>query len=246
MTPPRGRLLEVIVSTVDDARAALEGGADRVEVVASLDQDGLTPSRALVEALVADVAIPLRVMVRPADVFTVTDPGERAAIVEDARQWADLPLDGIVTGYVTPEGAIDEELLAQVAEASGHRVTFHRAIERVTTVGAAKVLRRHPQVDRILSGGGSGDWTERRTRLEQLQREASPITVIVGGGVDATGADALIASPLLRELHVGRTVRHGGRVEGAVDVEAVKAMAARIARAGVVPPAPDPSARQSR
>ena len=40
--------LEVIVSTVDDARAACDAGAHRAEVVSRLDEDGLTPSRAVV------------------------------------------------------------------------------------------------------------------------------------------------------------------------------------------------------
>lgn len=243
---PSGTLLEVIVSSVDDAWAAWEGGAHRAEVVARLDEDGLTPSRSLVETMLATVTLPLRVMVRPSNVFTVTDPPARAAIVADAAQWADLPIDGVVTGYVTADGAVDEGLLREVADASGHPVTFHRAIERVTTGDAIATLHRHPRVDRILSGGGQGAWHDRAVRLEALQMAASPIVLVTGGGVDAEAVDLLAASPVLRELHVGRTVRVGRHVEGAVDAEEVRKVLARIARAGSVRPRQDPSGHRSQ
>ncbi len=241
-----GTLLEVIVSSVDDARAAWDGGAHRAEVVARLDEDGLTPPRDLVEAMLSAVDIPLRVMVRPTNVFTVTDPSARAAIVADAARWADLPIDGIVTGYLTSDGAVDEALLRDVADASEHRVTFHRAIERVTAGDAVAALLRQPRVDRILSGGWPGPWHERLRRLEALQAAAAPLVIVTGGGVDAEAVDLLAASPVLREIHVGRTVRVDGSVDGAVDADAVRSMLARIARAGSVRPRPDPSARRSR
>lgn len=246
MIDTEGTLLEVIVSSVDDAVAAWEGGAHRAEVVSRLDADGLTPPRALVEAILTRVALPLRVMVRPDDRFVVTDPRARAAIVEDAAQWADLPIDGVVTGYVTADGQVDEALLRDVARASGHRVTFHRAIERVTAGDAVAALRREPAVDHILSGGGDGPWAVRRARLEHLQEAAGPIAVIAGGGVDGAAAALLAASPTLREVHMGRTVRVGARVEGAVDADVVRTMLAQIAHAGCVRPRPDPSARPPR
>ncbi len=226
--------LEVIVSTVDDARAAFDAGAHRAEVVSRLDEDGLTPQRRLVEAMLAAVPLPLRVMVRPADAFTVEAPDARAAIVADAAQWAGLPLDGIVTGYVTADGHVDVDLLREVADASGHRVTYHRAIERVTAPlpTALAALRLVPAVDRILTSGGAGSWPDRVAALTSLQQEADPIGVIAGGGVDAEGAAYLAATDAIREIHVGRTVRAGQRVEGPVDAAAVRRVLDLIARAG--------------
>lgn len=245
--PARRRpVLEVIVSTVGDARAAWEGGADRAEVVSRLDEDGLTPSREVVEAMLAAVPLPLRVMVRPADVFTVTDRTARAAILADARRWVDLPLHGVVTGYVTPEGEIDEALLRGVADASGHRVTFHRAIERVTAGDAMGTLRRVTAVDRILSGGGAGAWEVRLAQLEQLQVRAAPLVVVAGGGVDLDAIDRIVSSPAIREVHVGRTVRDGGRVDGHVSADAVRAIRQRLERAESWPPPRDPSGRPPR
>ncbi len=41
-------LLEVIVTSVDEACAAEQGGADRLELVSDLASEGLTPSLSLV------------------------------------------------------------------------------------------------------------------------------------------------------------------------------------------------------
>ena len=60
----------MIVQTVDDARAAEDGGADRLEVVRDIGVGGLTPAIALVAAIQAATRLPLRVMVRENDGFT--------------------------------------------------------------------------------------------------------------------------------------------------------------------------------
>ena len=53
-------LLEVIALTADDARAAEDGGADRLEVVADMAADGLTPDPDVVEAVRKATTLPLR------------------------------------------------------------------------------------------------------------------------------------------------------------------------------------------
>ena len=86
--------LEVIASTLEDGVAAEAGGADRLEVVRDLDRGGLTPAIALVEALLARVRLPLRVMVRVEEPFVPTSPAVIARMCEEARTFAALPTDG--------------------------------------------------------------------------------------------------------------------------------------------------------
>lgn len=229
------RELEVIVLSVDDAVAAEEGGATRLEVVRDIHEDGLTPSVRLVEELLDRVRIPLRVMVRPRNVFHVGDEEHRAEIARDAALFADLPVD-IVTGYIQSDpggvSALDDAALALVVEhAPRARVTVHRAIERVT-VDPSESLRRHPQVDRVLSGGGAGGWTERADGLQRLQAAIAPVRVVVGGGVTEDGVEVLARRPSLRELHVGRIARAGASFEQSVSAEVVAALAARWLRDG--------------
>ena len=58
-------LLEVIATTVADARLAAQAGANRLELVTAMGEGGLTPSLGLIEAVVAAVTIPVNVIVRP-------------------------------------------------------------------------------------------------------------------------------------------------------------------------------------
>ncbi len=57
--------IEFIATTIEDALIIEESGADRIELVSSLAEGGLTPSHALIEAVVNSVKIPVNVMVRP-------------------------------------------------------------------------------------------------------------------------------------------------------------------------------------
>lgn len=223
-------VLEVIVLSVEDAVNAEAGGATRVEVVRDIHEDGLTPDVRLVEALLARVTIPLRVMVRPRNTFVVGDAAHRDEIARDAALFADLPVD-LVTGYVrtTGDGAsvLDEEALALVTErAPKARLTVHRAIERVSGDPTA-TLRRFPVVDRVLSAGAGDGWQARAVALADLQARIEPVRVIVGGGVSVEGVGALAAQASLRELHVGRIARAGESYQQPVSPEAVAALRTR-------------------
>ncbi len=68
-------LLEVLVLHEFDARRAEEGGADRVELVGTLDDGGMSPEPRLVERVRAVTTVQVRPMVRLRAGFG-TDGGE--------------------------------------------------------------------------------------------------------------------------------------------------------------------------
>jgi copper homeostasis protein len=77
-------LLEVCVDSPEGLAAAVEGGADRIELCAALGLGGLTPAPGLM-ALAARVAVPVMVLIRPvAGGFLYDGPTVEAA-VEDIR-----------------------------------------------------------------------------------------------------------------------------------------------------------------
>lgn len=218
-----GLLLEVIVQSVADARAAAEGGADRLEVVREIRLGGLTPSLPLVRAIAAETALPLRVMLRENGGYE-TGAREIAAMRAAAAEIAALRVDGLVTGFARGGEALLEDTAAVLQDVGGVRVTFHRAFDQVSDrLTAIDRLSAIPQIDRILTDGGSGTAAGRCERLRTWGGRAGPaITLIAGGGVDEEAIRWFARHACVREVHVGRAAREGGDQEGPVSAARVR------------------------
>lgn len=199
-------LLEVIVQSVADARAAAAGGADRLEVVREIERDGLTPDIGLVRAITSACGLPLRVMVRESEGFTVKSATELEALKRAFAAFAALGVDGIVIGYARA-GELDLKATGAIlAVAPEQPITFHRAFDAaIDPARALAQLQAVPQVDRILTSGGPGDWAVRCRRLaEHSARAGARPLILAGGGVDEEGLRMLRSTGCVREAHVGR------------------------------------------
>jgi copper homeostasis protein len=202
------KILEVIVTSVHEAREAERGGADRLELVRDLANDGFTPSTDLIRNVIAAVSIPVRVIVRDRTGFTAK-AGDIARLQVHIKEIWRLGIDGLVVGFAD-SGGIDVRTMAAVLESTtDSRVTFHRAFDEVREPSCALEQLRHiRQVDRVLTSGGRGTPEERANRLNELQQIAGPnITILAGGGLDALSLPIFARQPALREFHVGRAVR---------------------------------------
>ena len=219
-------LLEVIVQTVDDALAAEDGGADRLEVVRELEVGGLTPSLSLVRGIQAVTSLPLRVMVRENAGFGV-GPGELPILRAAVTSLQALHVDGVVMGFAQ-DGEIAVRDLARVLEPTpGLRVTFHRAFDTLRSpLAAVEILAGLPQIDRVLTDGGTGPPIERSVRLAELGERAralgADLTVIAGSRVDDESLAVFAASGCVREAHVGRAARDGNKAGGRVSPARVR------------------------
>ena len=218
--------LEVIACSIEDAIEAERGGAHRLEIVRELARGGLTPSIDLVRQIQRSVTLPLRVMVRESDGFACASELERATLVGAATAFDALHVDGIVVGW-TRDGTIDEDALGRVLRAAPSlRATFHHAFDALPDPRSAlQILKRYPQIDRVLTRGGAGDWPSRCATLARYVEWAGPaITILPGGGVERQALRALAASGVITEAHVGRAARAGQAVDGRVSAEAVSGL----------------------
>jgi copper homeostasis protein len=223
----------VIAASIEDAVEAARGGADRLEVVRDLSRGGLTPSLDLVRRIQREVPVPLRVMVRESDGFACASDDDRRRLVEHAAAFNALAVDGIVVGWAR-DGRIDEETLGRVLDAApAIRATFHRAFDSLADPEAAlRVLQRHPRIDHVLTGAGTGPWASRCGTLQRYARWAgSGIVLLPGGGIDEDAIRALAACESVAEVHVGRAARAGRAVDGAVTAAAVLALRLAARRA---------------
>jgi copper homeostasis protein len=216
-------LLEVIVQTVADARAATDGGADRLEVVRAIQDGGLTPLLSMVRAIAAETPLPLRVMVRENAGYELA-PGELPALRRAAAEFAEAGVDGMVIGFARSGEALLEDV-ERVLESAPHvHVTFHRAFDALTDpLGTIPQLIRLPNIDHILTSGGDGNAEARSERLAQYVRRAGPgVAIIAGGGVDEESLSLFARVGCVREVHVGRAAREGVEPEGPVSAARVR------------------------
>jgi copper homeostasis protein len=204
--PPK--ILEVIVTSCEEAVAAEAGGANRLELLRSLEDGGLTPPLNLVRQVVEAVSVPVRVMLRANPSMTVANRSEMRLLESQAEALGHLPIDGMVLGFVDG-GSIDlASTGALLARAPRVPVTFHRAFEYCADpLAAIEILKKLPQIDRILATGGAGEWPERRRHLLTWQEAAAPIRILVAAGLPPALVSEILEGPDFDEVHVGRAAR---------------------------------------
>jgi copper homeostasis protein len=232
-------LLEIIVCSIEDAVAAERGGANRLEIISHYEAGGLTPSFDLVREITSKVKIPARVMLRESEPFVVADKVEIERLRNAARAFAQLPVDGLVLGFLkeAPGGGapggmqIDHDLVSSMlACAPKLKATFHRAFEELPDpLGAIRELKRHPQIDCILSGNCGEQWAAMPDRFGEWERAALPeIRMLIGGGTDREVVKIFCKATTIRAFHAGRAVRQGEKIDGLVLAERVKELAELI------------------
>lgn len=221
-------LLEVIVLSADDARQAEAAGADRIEVVSSIECGGLTPAAEVVQAIARQVGCPQMVMLRPHARSFVYDDADMRSVSESVAMARDAGAQGLVFGALTADGEIDIARLEQVLRwADGLPVTFHRAFDSAADLPrAARVLSRYRGlIAQLLTSGGQPTATEGRDMLRdlvRLWRQGVGIEPLIGSGVGPDTLAALREHTGARQFHVGSGARQGGRFGGPIDATRVQ------------------------
>jgi copper homeostasis protein len=223
---PNG-LLEIIALDARDARAAVDGGADRIELVSGMEFAGFCPALETVELVRAAVDVPLRVMLRLREDFSIGGAQGAAEIAAAGRRLREAGADQFVLGWLDGQGAVDLAAIEKVREAwHGLPFTFHKAMDHVADRAAAyAAIRQLPGLDTVLTSGGpfpAGQGVE--VLRAEAAREAAlgdaGLALLVGGGLKLDDVPTIKAAGL-RDFHVGSAVRGGSDWDGHVDAELV-------------------------
>ena len=99
--------IEICANSVASCIAALEGGADRVELCAGIPEGGTTPSAGMIHCAREAVDIGLNVIIRPRGGDFLYSPGEIKEMLYDIGTAKEYGADGLVFGCLTPEGDVD-------------------------------------------------------------------------------------------------------------------------------------------
>ena len=217
-------LIEAAVESLDDALAAVKGGAHRLELCADLEAGGTTPDRALVASVLAQVRVPVVVMIRPRPGGYVYSRAELDRMRREVALALVLGAAGVVFGALTEHGHVDESAMRELMRAAhGLPVTFHRAIDETSDVLESIDSLRALGVSRVLSSGGAPVALDGSVILAaMIERAGKALTVIAGGGVRSTNVVELVRRTGVREVHA----RCGG------DAGRIAAIAEALAHSG--------------
>jgi copper homeostasis protein len=216
-------LLEVIALHPADAERAELGGADRLEVVGTMDSDGLSPEPALIGQLSRATSLPLRVMLRLREGFG-TDGGEVVRLKGLAQSYLEVGAEGLVLGFLNGLSEVDAEVVTELIGDLDCPWTFHRAIDHCISPDRAwRELRGLPRLDQVLTAGSARGVQD---GLDDLVRRASgdPFArqlIMAGGGLRAEHVPWL-ANAGVRAFHIGSSVRPTGSWKAYVDPELVR------------------------
>ncbi|VXB78349.1 Copper homeostasis protein CutC [Burkholderia sp. 8Y] len=218
-------LLEVIATTVADARAAERGGANRIELVTAMGEGGLTPSIGLIEAVVGAVGIPVNVIVRPHSRSFVYDADDYAVMLRDVRAIAKTRANAIVVGMLRDNGDIDTGGLSRVVDAAdGMPLTFHRAFDGARDLPAAfDTLLGFDAITNVLTSGGEQSVLQAEKTIASLvaRSTGTRCTILAGAGLTVEAVAPFVRSTGVRAVHFGSGVRIGGKGLAPVDEAAV-------------------------
>jgi copper homeostasis protein len=197
------RELEICVDEPESAKAALLGGADRLEVCSALQAGGLTPASSFVSWLRETTDLPLHVMIRPRSGGFVYSAPERELMLRDIQGLLALGADGVVVGALTAAGEVDYDFVEQLVSSAGDsHVSFHRAIDCLESPSSAVQRLADLGIQRVLSSGGASTAIEGASELAIMHEQApSEISIMAGAGVRSTNLRELLERTGVRHVH---------------------------------------------
>ena len=233
MTPSRRVLLEVAIASADDAEAAQQSGADRVELNSALWLGGLTPSLGTLIEARARATIPIIVMIRPRGGGFAYSDSEFSAMRRDVDFSLAHGADGIAFGILNAQGEIDEPRCRRLLDQLGpdHQAVFHRAFDVVPNPFEALELLIALGLRRVMTSGQEETAYNGAQRIAaMIARAAGRIEILPAGGINRftladvivrTGCDQVHAS-LKTTMHDGSTatrpkIAFGGTLRPAED-----------------------------
>ena len=173
-------ILEVCCGNIPSVRAAIQGGAQRVELCRDLEQDGMTPDPQTISQAIAlchPAGVRVHVLIRPRAGNFVYTPEELDQMLSDISTALELGADGIVIGALTAFDVCNNPF---------------QALDQIISLGC----------DRILTSGQQPTAGQGIPLLKELVLAARDrITILCGSGVNTLNAAHILHETGATELH---------------------------------------------
>ena len=207
--------LEILSDSIESAYKAWKGGADRLELCASLTDGGITPSAGLVMEVKSLVDIPVFVMVRPRRGDFLYTKREFQLMKRELESVIEAGADGIVTGLLKPDGSIDVSRTRELVDMSGDcPVTFHRAFDMADSSKDLISQLKDTGIKRLLTSGFHNTAVEGIAEITSIVKEVgSDFKVMAGAGVTPENVIEIIKNTNVPEVHFSAKSRVKSRME---------------------------------
>ena len=231
-------ILEICANSYQSAVNANIAGAHRIELCSEISVGGTTPSYGLLKKVMADIDIPVHVLIRPrSGNFTYSDI-EFDIMKENIRLCKDSGCAGIVSGVLHEDNSIDINRISELIELSKPMsFTFHRAFDVVSKPKEALLQLLNLGVDRLLTSGQEEKAEDGIDLLSELQKMAqNKLIVMPGSGINHLNS-SLFKTAGFTEIHSSAsktTSRNthsyfGNTLQTVSDVDTIKNMLDTIA-----------------
>lgn len=206
------KVLEICVDSYASAKAAIAGGADRLELCSALAVGGLTPYEGLLRQIRKESDIPVRCLMRPRAGDFLYDASELELMRDQILQLKKAGANGFVIGCLKADGSLDVEAMKPLVEACGDcGITLHRCID----------VSKHPcetymdamklGIDTVLTSGAAGNCTAGKETigvLLQMRDAYQGPEVLIGAGVNAR-----VIAAFRKEFPGARAFHMSGKTE---------------------------------
>jgi copper homeostasis protein len=205
--------MEVCVDSFESALAAVQGGAQRIELCSSLDQGGLTPSVGLFKLIRRRLPSELNIfiMIRCRGGDFIYDGNELNVMEEEIRVFiqSNERIDGFVLGALNSDGTIDVESIKYLIQGIPKDIslTFHRAFDFLAKweTGIDQLIELGFQ--RILTSGQETNAYYGRKCLRQMISHAqNRIIILPGCGITVTNLESILRETGAKEFHASARI----------------------------------------
>jgi copper homeostasis protein len=196
-------ILEIATSDFETTRSAVEGGADRIELCANLNEGGTTPSYGTIYQCRESFDVMLYPIIRPRGGDFLYTNDEYEIMLHDVKLCKQAGCDGIVIGLLNEDGTIDIKRTAAIIDiAYPMGITFHRAFDRCLDPFEAMEQLIQIGCERILTSGQQPTVNEGIDVITELNKAADHrIIIMPGSGVRKENLKLLAEKTACTEFH---------------------------------------------
>ena len=197
-------VIEICCSSISSVKNAINYGANRIELCQDLRNDGITPSKRLLNSAIKISTKPINVLIRPriGDFFYNSE--EIKLIEYEIKQIKSLPINGIVIGILNRENDLPINVLKKLVQIiKPLDLTFHRAFDIVNNPIKS--------MNKLIEIG-----------FDRKEKANGKISIMPGGGINENNCHIFLKNGF-NEIHLSaKKKKKENEIEPIADPEIIK------------------------